>query len=408
MKKKILAYTLAVLTIFILRSAPFIQLNNLPDELVLFENEAVSAVFNSEYYDLSGLNNIVEQAKSTDLFKVNEDRSITGRIPVKFHGIVVKNIDVKILPDTIVNPGGLCVGVAMYTKGVIIAGNSDITYEEGKKRNPALEAGLQPGDIILKVDGHELKDAKALGRLVEQTKSKNLELEIKRGNNVFSVVITPCYDYYEKKHRLGLWLRDSTAGIGTITFSEPSKKTYVALGHAIADPDTGVILPVGYGEIVECVINDIEKGKKGLPGELKGSFKTNAPAYGNILENSEYGIFGETYKELVNSLYPNGLPLASRNSVKEGKATILTTVDKNGIQEYEIQIIKANRQDIRAPKSMVIQITDERLLEKTGGIVQGMSGSPIIQNGKIIGAVTHVLISDPTKGYGIYADWLYK
>ena len=302
----------------------------------------------------------------------------------------------------------MCIGVSLFTNGVIVAGNSDISCQDGKKVNPAMQAGLFDGDIITKVNGQQLLNARQLGQLVEESKDKPIKLSVLRNNKSVEVNITPAYDVYEKKYRLGLWLRDSTAGIGTITYADNENKKYAALGHAITDPDTGTILPVGTGEIVECTINDIVKGKKGIPGELKGSFRLNSPAYGSISANTEFGLYGDTYSDIINELYPQGVQVASRNSVKEGKATILTTVDGQGIQEYEINIIKANKQDVRASKSMIIEVTDQRLLEKTGGIVQGMSGSPILQNGKLIGAVTHVLISDPQKGYALYIDWMQE
>ena len=416
LKNKLIALAGAGLLLTALRSAPLVELFELPDRVVIYENEEVGLKCSFPFSLYENQNSLVlsasaDIANDSEIFKhlgEGENEIIRGNVPVSFLGMEIKNIEVYILPQKNVTPGGMCIGVSLFTNGVIVAGNSDISCQDGKKVNPAMQAGLFDGDIITKVNGQQLLNARQLGQLVEESKDKPIKLSVLRNNKSVEVNITPAYDVYEKKYRLGLWLRDSTAGIRTITYADNENKKYAALGHAITDPDTGTILPVGTGEIVECTINDIVKGKKGIPGELKGSFRLNSPAYGSISANTEFGLYGDTYSDIINELYPQGVQVASRNSVKEGKATILTTVDGQGIQEYEINIIKANKQDVRASKSMIIEVTDQRLLEKTGGIVQGMSGSPILQNGKLIGAVTHVLISDPQKGYALYIDWMQE
>lgn len=416
LKNKLIALAGAGLLLTALRSTPLVELFELPDRVVIYENEEVGLKCSFPFSLYENQNSLVlsasaDIANDSEIFKhlgEGENEIIRGNVPVSFLGMEIKNIEVYILPQKNVTPGGMCIGVSLFTNGVIVAGNSDISCQDGKKVNPAMQAGLFDGDIITKVNGQQLLNARQLGQLVEESKDKPIKLSVLRNNKSVEVNITPAYDVYEKKYRLGLWLRDSTAGIGTITYADNENKKYAALGHAITDPDTGTILPVGTGEIVECTINDIVKGKKGIPGELKGSFRLNSPAYGSISANTEFGLYGDTYSDIINELYPQGVQVASRNSVKEGKATILTTVDGQGIQEYEINIIKANKQDVRASKSMIIEVTDQRLLEKTGGIVQGMSGSPILQNGKLIGAVTHVLISDPQKGYALYIDWMQE
>ena len=416
LKNKLIALAGAGLLLTALRSAPLVELFELPDRVVIYENEEVGLKCSFPFSLYENQNSLVlsasaDIANDSEIFRhlgEGENEIIRGNVPVSFLGMEIKNIEVYILPQKNVTPGGMCIGVSLFTNGVIVAGNSDISCQDGKKVNPAMQAGLFDGDIITKVNGQQLLNARQLGQLVEESKDKPIKLSVLRNNKSVEVNITPAYDVYEKKYRLGLWLRDSTAGIGTITYADNENKKYAALGHAITDPDTGTILPVGTGEIVECTINDIVKGKKGIPGELKGSFRLNSPAYGSISANTEFGLYGDTYSDIINELYPQGVQVASRNSVKEGKATILTTVDGQGIQEYDINIIKANKQDVRASKSMIIEVTDQRLLEKTGGIVQGMSGSPILQNGKLIGAVTHVLISDPQKGYALYIDWMQE
>lgn len=408
-RKTIVCLLTCAAAVLLFRSGPVREIYEIPDHVILYQGEKFS-IENTEILCFgSGAQNVSADANPESVFQEYAkaaDGTIHARTQIRFLGITVKDVEVTIRPEKCVNPGGHCIGVALYTNGIILSGYSDITYEQGKKRNPALEAGLQEGDIITHVNGTAVGNARDMGRILSKYQAEPIQLTIMRNQKSMQISITPVYDIYEKQYRLGLWLRDSTAGIGTLTFSDRTTKEFAALGHAICDPDTGIILPVKSGEIVQCVINEVKQGQKGIPGELKGSFHTNAPAYGKIMKNTEYGLYGVLFEDILNELYPEGIEVASRNSVSEGKATILSTIDGNGVQEFEIEIVKANKQQQRASKSMVIQVTDERLLRKTGGIVQGMSGSPIIQNGKLIGAVTHVLISDPTKGYGLYVDWM--
>ena len=303
-------------------------------------------------------------------------------------------------------PGGNSIGVSLYTNGALIVGTSDVTDQDGITHFPAIDAGLLPGDIIEKVNGVSVKDAGHLSQLVNKVKGQSVDLECRRDNRVFVTKIIPIKDAADDKYRLGLWVRDSTAGVGTLTFVDPETEYIGALGHAITDVDTGAMLSVKDGEISESSIIDIKIGKKGLPGELVGNFTGKRKVIGTILKNTSYGIYGKTKRPFSNPVYKSPLPILINYNVKPGKATILTTVDDNGIQEYEIQILKVNKQAEPSSKGLILEITDP--LEKTGGIVQGMSGSPIIQNGRIIGAITHVFINDPKKGYGIFIEWMLE
>jgi len=203
-------------------------------------------------------------------------------------------------------------------------------------------------------------------------------------------------------------VRDSTAGVGTLSFYDPDTGKYAALGHAITDGDTGSVLSVSEGQVLRAEIVAVQKGQKGAPGELKGSFLREGEVLGDIRRNSILGIYGSLEEDAANPLYPDGLPIGLRSGVHTGAATILASVDGTGVHEYAIEITRVNPQTAPAPKSMVIRVTDERLLAATGGIVQGMSGSPIIQDGRIIGAVTHVFVSSPDQGYGVYIDWMLE
>ena len=222
------------------------------------------------------------------------------------------------------------------------------------------------------------------------------------------VEVSPVQDKDDGQFKLGLWVRDSTAGVGTLTYYDPSNQSFASLGHPITDVDTQEILSVKEGEILESKILDIKQGQAGTPGELKGSFSASQTRLGKIETNNEFGIYGKMYDEINNSIYSEPLEVGAQDNVKLGKATLLTTIDSSGIQEFECEIVKANRQNVPSSKGMIIKITDPELLETTGGIVQGMSGSPVIQDGKLIGAVTHVFINDPTQGYGMYIDWMLE
>ena len=340
----------------------------------------------------------IESVKQGD---VNLDFMLFGIIPIK-------QLKISVTSQKSLIPGGNSIGVSLYTNGALIVGTSEVTDDQGITHFPAIDAGLMPGDIIEKVNGVTVKDANHLSQLVNKVKGIAVDLECKRDNRIFVTQIHPVKDATDSKYRLGIWVRDSTAGVGTLTFINPRTQHLGALGHAITDVDTGSLLSVKNGEITESCIIDVKIGKKGLPGELVGNFSGNRKVLGTIVKNTTYGIYGKATRKITNPIYKDPLPIAYQYNIKPGKASILTTIDDEGIQEYDIQILKVNQQTAPGSKGLVIEITDPRLLEKTGGIVQGMSGSPIIQNGKLVGAVTHVFVNDPKKGYGIFIEWMLE
>lgn len=298
-------------------------------------------------------------------------------------------------------PGGEAVGVALATKGVLIIGVSDVS---GK--SPAQSAGLRAGDVIELVNGQPVNSSQHLVELVSSSKGLPLSLTFERSGSKRTVTLQPTLDSASGLYRMGAWVRDSTAGVGTLSYYNPQNRTYGALGHAINDGDTGKLLPVREGSLLKADIVDVKKGQKGNPGELRGSFLRDQVILGSIEENTNLGVFGELDAPYVNPLYPDGLPIGFQETVKTGPATILSTIDGEGIKEYAVEIVQASRQMAPSQKSMILKVTDPRLLQTTGGIVQGMSGSPILQNGHIIGAVTHVFVDDPTHGYGLYIEWM--
>ena len=298
-------------------------------------------------------------------------------------------------------PGGAAVGVALATQGVLVIGVSDVS---GK--SPAQSAGLRAGDVIELVNGQPVNSSQHLVELISSSKGLPLSLTFERNGSKRTVSLQPTLDSVSGLYRMGAWVRDSTAGVGTLSYYNPQNGTYGALGHAINDGDTGKLLPVKEGSLLKADIVDVKKGQKGNPGELRGSFLRDQVVLGSIEENTNLGIFGELDTPYVNPLYPDGLPIGFQETVKTGPATILSTIDGEGIKEYAVEIVQASRQMAPSQKSMIIRVTDPRLLQTTGGIVQGMSGSPILQNGRIIGAVTHVFVDDPTHGYGLYIEWM--
>ena len=288
---------------------------------------------------------------------------------------------------------GVPFGVRLHTDGVIIVG---FTKGSGAS-SPAREAGLCRGDVITEIDGKRIGSAKELCKTVEGSGGE-LSIKVKRGGEEksFSVRAEAGQD---GKYKIGVLARDNAAGIGTVTFIDPETGMFAGLGHGICDGETGELVPLSYGTCEEVSLTEIIKGKKGAPGELRGFF--TGKKTGKIVKNTLAGVVG-ALSEIPQSLAACAYPVGAKAELKSGKATLITTVDGEARREYEIVISEIDLSGKQ--KNFTVQITDPALIEKTGGIVQGMSGSPIIQNGKLVGAVTHVMVSDPTKGYGIFIE----
>lgn len=343
-----------------------------------------------------------ETLASVGAVNVVSQQTGTSEMLLTLFGIPLKKVEVRVSPEKRLIPGGMALGVAMRTDGVLIVGVSDVT--EGV--SPAKSAGLSAGDVITSINGKTVTTADSLTSLLSSFGPQPVHITYRRAGENRTALLTPHRDEATGAVRLGAWVRDSTAGVGTLSFYDPDTGHYAALGHAITDGDTGSVLSVSEGQVLKANIVAVQKGQKGVPGELKGSFLREGEVLGNIRRNSILGIYGELDEAAVNPLYPDGLPIGLRSGVHTGEASILSSVDGEGVKEYAIEITRVNPQSAPAPKSMVLRVTDERLLAATGGIVQGMSGSPIIQDGRIVGAVTHVFVSDPTQGYGLYVDWM--
>lgn len=314
---------------------------------------------------------------------------------------------VEVVSETVLVPGGHTVGVRMDVKGVLVVGLEEIQTAEGEKRNPGLEAGLQIGDMILEINGTKVYKADEVQELVNEIQG-DVSLMVKRKNQKLDLKLTPVVSEEDNLYKLGVWVKDKTAGIGTLTYYDPVNQSFGALGHAIVDPETGAVLSVDKGQLLQAQVQAIQEGAAGTPGEIRGVFYETDSPLGGLEKNSVYGLFGNAYHPIENPLYHKPLAVGKQEQVEKGKAYILTTLDDNKLERFEIEIEKIDHQSKPSDKGMVIKVTDEDLLERSGGIVQGMSGSPIIQNDRIIGAVTHVFVNNPQKGYGIFIEWMLQ
>lgn len=292
--------------------------------------------------------------------------------------------------------GGQPFGIKFYSEGITVVGFSDVETEDENK-SPAYNAGLREYDVIISVNSTVINSAKDFTDITENSNGTAIAVDYKRMGKIYSTTFSPVLCTSDGKYKTGMWIKDSTAGIGTITYIVPETLSFAGLGHSICDSQTGEILKLNKGIVLGVNIDGIEKSVPGDPGELKGTFYGEKA--GSLTSNCNEGIFG-----LLNTV-PNGvdeerIKIANRNEISEGAASIRCTVDEEGPKDFSVNLLTLDF-DESTNKNYVIEITDQLLIEKTGGIVQGMSGSPIIQNGKLIGAVTHVFISDPLKGYGI-------
>lgn len=293
--------------------------------------------------------------------------------------------------------GGYPLGFTISCSGVIVVAKSNDTAKD-----------ICEGDIITKIEGKSVSSAEEILMILNspENAAKKLKVQFIHKGEVKQTEITPIYDSVLQMFKLGIWIRDNSAGVGTLTYIRKDNKRFGALGHPVCDIDTGCLMPVGSGNIFRCNIVGYKRGVKGNPGELKGLFLRNGSVLGSLDKNNGFGVYG-TFDDKFATVYGGEvMEVAKSSEVKSGKAKIRCTIDGTTPKDYDIEIVRAYFQKEKDNKSMFIRVTDSELISKTGGIVQGMSGSPIIQNGKLVGAVTHVFVSDPTKGYGVYADYM--
>ncbi len=405
--RKVIGVILLVFIIGIGFLKPVQEYVSIPRELVLIEGQVEPLQKALPVFKMSSTNENV--TINEEQFAVTANSQGDANVTVTVGGAPVKNVDVRVLKDIKVIPGGQSIGVKLNTLGVLVVGHHLVDSEDGEK-SPGEIAEIEVGDIITKINGNKIDNMSQVTPLVQEAGENGdvLKLEIIRENQVLQKKLKPLKAKGESSFRLGLYIRDSAAGVGTLTFFEPSSKKYGALGHVISDMDTQKPIVVNDGQIVSSLVTSIEKGSNGDPGEKLARFTNDRKILGTITKNSPFGIFGELHEPMNNEIMDEALPITLSHQVKEGPAKILTVVDGEEVKEYDIEIVSSVPQKFPATKGMVIKVTDPELLEATGGIIQGMSGSPIIQDGKVIGAVTHVFVNDPTSGYACHIEWMLQ
>ncbi len=319
---------------------------------------------------------------------------------LRLFGIIpIKDVEIQEIDTPMLVPCGEPFGIKLRMDGAMVVGMERIETASGQ-RCPAQEAGIQTGDLIQSVDGTAIDSNQSLQEAIAESDGTPVTVTLTRSGETCTVTLTPAYAAADNRYEAGIWVRDSSAGIGTITFYEPESGSFGGLGHPICDADTGDILPFGSGEAAAVTISQVTKGVSGCAGMLQGSFSDDAPL-GELLCNNRCGVFGTLYH---NPSAEEAIPMALKQEIQTGAAQILCTVSGDTPKAYDITLEEIDYNGTDSTRNMTVCITDPELLEVTGGIVQGMSGSPILQNGKLVGAVTHVFVDDPTRGYGIFCE----
>ncbi len=366
--------------------------NSIPDEIIVLNDQAVltDEIFTAEK---------TSDDKSAKQASLNNDSIDDFNVNISLLNIFpVKTSHVSVSQRHYVVPGGDIFGLKMYSNGVMIVGTNDVNTANGNI-NPAKNAGIEVGDIILTVDGITVNDSNTVSELFSGCSGRQIKLKILRNNEFLDVELTPVISAADGGYKVGIWIRDSVAGIGTITYYDTNSHIFGSLGHAVCDVDTEKMIPILNGEAVCARVTGCYKGKSGTAGELCGVF--SGGTIGSIMINCVNGVYGFADTSKFES--KNVVPVATPSEIKEGKAQIISTVDGSGTRYYDIEITKIYK-DTDSVRNMAVKVTDPELIEKTGGIVQGMSGSPIIQNGMLIGAITHVFVNDSLQGYAIFAE----
>ncbi len=397
-KKLLLVFFLMLIYVYT------IAIENMPNELVIFEGENI--VLNT----ILGLDIKFNSQTIETVSNYKEVTQKPGKATLQvslFDKLFVKEVEVDVLPRTTVIPVGNIAGVKLYTSGVLVVGMSEIEGIDHKTYRPYENSGIKEGDTITQINGIDISSTEELIKTVNKAQGEPVKIKYIQEEETKECSIAPV-ETSNKEYKLGLWVRDSAAGVGTVTFYEPATKRFGALGHGITDIDTEELINIASGEFVTTRILNITKGESGQPGKIQGTVD-NQKNIGTIYKNSRFGIYGTVDNlSVLNVDTSKEMEVALRDEIKLGKATILCSLDNQKVQEYDIEIQKIFKENNYDNKSMQIKVTDERLLEKTGGIIQGMSGSPVIQNGKFVGAVTHVLVNNPQEGYAVFGDIMLK
>ncbi len=318
-----------------------------------------------------------------------------------FGFLPLRQVAVQAVPTVDVVPAGQAIGVLMDTSGVLVVGDA-------ASPTAAAKAGLRAGDLITAVDGRPVQSKERLAALIQAAgrAGQPVRLEVRRGSGATTIAVMPVRDPRSGRYLIGAWVRDGISGIGTLTFYDPVRRVFAALGHVVADTATGQPYPALTGRIVPAFVSGLSPGRQGDPGEKIGVFNPQAGAWGVISTNTGIGVFGRLLQTPVGGLGAAAVPIALEDQIRAGPAEMLTVIAGTRVQRFAIDIVRVVPQGRPESKGLILQVTDPRLLATTGGIVQGMSGSPVLQDGRLVGAVTHVFVNDPTRGYGVLAIWM--
>lgn len=395
-------FTICIFLTFVFFNIPYTEIGDFENGMMITSDEI--STFNNNY----SLGRMVGLAYDSNAIYA-DDMNDTRLLQVKlFNLFTIKSVYANVV-NTEVVVGGNAIGMLLNCDGVIIVGFNYVMTKEGNKY-PFEKSIFKVGDRITSVNGAKVYNSDDIDNALNSQENNDIPVLVEgfRGSEYIKQEITPIKDYISNRFKFGLWIRDNASGVGTLTYIRTDNNRFGALGHPISEAGQNEPLKIEGGEIYNCDVVGINKGIKGKPGDIRGLFVINdSYKQGEIDKNISFGVFGKI-DEGSDLIDTNKLEIGGRLSIKPGKASIMCSLDGRSVQEYEIEIIKTNFQRTSNSKSMVIRVTDKKLIEKTGGIIQGMSGSPIVQNGKLIGAVTHVFSSDPTKGFGIYLDWMIE
>ena len=423
-RKKLLFFTLFIFIllfssfIFITRSIPSSFSLVKEYESTLEVNLPFSLYFKSGADDNSTSLTINNEEISEEPIRLSLDNPLKIRaddpgvfsLNVKLFGFIpLRTLEVNVLPEVRVMPGGQAIGVLVKSDGVMVVSYSFVERSDGRRVYPARDAGFRPGDIIKEINGEPVLDKSVLGALIREHGADGpLDFTVERRTGYREQLQVEPVLSRNGDYQIGLFVEDAVSGVGTLTFYEPQRKEYGALGHIITEATSQRKIDVLEGKIVEARISGINVGDQGMPGQKQGLFFETNNILGNIKRNTPFGIYGVLEADVNNPFFEEPIPVASISQVEEGTAFLYTVIEEGKIEKFEVELERVFHQTRPDTRGMVLNITDDSLRTETGGIIQGMSGSPIVQNNKLVGAVTHVFVNDPSRGYGVFAEWMLK
>ena len=391
LKKILLILSLFIILIYVT------NITGIPKKIVLFEGEKLDLGIIFGIFETK--QEIITTVSSNENTNIVSEEKITLSL---FNLVDVKDVTVTTIEQTKIVPLGNTIGLKLYSSGVLVIGMTEI---EGQK--PYENSGIEEGDLITYINNKQITTTQELVECVNNSAGNLVYITYIRDGQEYETCIEPIATS-NNEYKLGLWVRDGAAGIGTATYYDPSTEKFAALGHGIVDSDTEKLISIESGELVTTNVINIEKGEEGKPGQIKGTV-ASGETLGDVYSNTEFGIYGKiTNRNKLNINLENSLEVARREEIEEGEAKVILTLEDGIRKEYSIEIKKIYINNNKDNRSMIIKVTDESLLNLTGGIVQGMSGAPIIQNGKFVGAVTHVFVNNPTEGYAVFGDLMIK